>query len=99
VDGQAASLFNGALRELKDAGAELVEINLGGDFLPLAARTTWPIFFHETLPAVREFLAANEVPVSFEEIYAGLDQDACSSRPPLPFEKGSRDVSHDHQQH
>ena len=31
----------------------------------------WPILFHETLPAVREFLAANEVPVSFEQIYVG----------------------------
>jgi indoleacetamide hydrolase len=51
-----------------------VEIDLGGDFLALTARTTWPIFFHETLPAVREFLAANEVPVSFEQIYAGLGE-------------------------
>jgi hypothetical protein len=30
-----------------------VEIDLGGDFLALTARTTWSIFFHETLPAVR----------------------------------------------
>ncbi len=51
-----------------------MEIDLGGDFLALTARTTWPIFFHETLPAVREFLAANEVPVSFEQIYAGLGE-------------------------
>ncbi len=74
VDDEVASLFIEALRKLKDAGAELVEIDLGGDFPALAARTTWPIFFHETLPAVREFLAANEVPVSFEEIYAGLGE-------------------------
>jgi Asp-tRNA(Asn)/Glu-tRNA(Gln) amidotransferase A subunit family amidase len=45
---------------------------LGVDFLDLTARTTWPIFFHETLSAIREFLAANEVPVSFEEIHRGL---------------------------
>jgi indoleacetamide hydrolase len=51
-----------------------VEIDLGGDFLALRARTTWPIFFHETLLAVREFLAANEVPVSFNQIYAGLGE-------------------------
>jgi len=74
VDGQAASLFCGALRELTHAGAELVEIDLGADFHALAARTTWPIFFHETLPAVREFLAANEVPISFEQIYTGLGE-------------------------
>jgi Asp-tRNA(Asn)/Glu-tRNA(Gln) amidotransferase A subunit family amidase len=74
VDGQAASLFCGALRELTHAGAELVEIDLGADFHALSARTTWPIFFHETLPAVREFLAANEVPISFEQIYTGLGE-------------------------
>jgi indoleacetamide hydrolase len=37
---------------------------LGVDFHDLTARTTWPIFFHERLTAIREFLAANEVPVS-----------------------------------
>ena len=74
VDGQTDSVFREALRKLKDAGAELVEVDLGGDFLALTARTTWPIFFHETMPAVREFLAANEVPVSFEQIYAGLGE-------------------------
>jgi hypothetical protein len=74
VDGQADALFREALRNLKNAGADLVEIDLGGDFLALTARTTWPIFFHETLPAVRAFLAANEVPVSFEQIYAGLGE-------------------------
>ena len=74
VDGQADSVFRETLRKLKDAGAELVEVDLGGDFLALADRTTWPIFFHETMPAVREFLAANEVPVSFEQIYAGLGE-------------------------
>ena len=74
VDGQAESLFREALRELQNAGAELVEIDLGEDFVSLTARTTWPIFFHETLPGVREFLALNEVPVSFEQIYAGLGE-------------------------
>ena len=74
VDDQADSLFREALRKFRDAGAELVEIDLGGDFHALAASTTWPIFFHETLPALREFLAANEVPVSFEQIYAGLGE-------------------------
>ena len=72
VDAQVESAFRETLRKLRDAGAELVEIDLGGDFHALAARTTWPIFFHETMPAVREFLAANELPVSFEQIHAGL---------------------------
>ena len=74
LDGQADSLFRETLRKLKSAGAELMEIDLSGDFFLLAARTTWPIFFHETLPAVSKFLAANEVPVSFEQIYAGLGE-------------------------
>jgi indoleacetamide hydrolase len=74
VDGEIDSVFRETLRELKDAGAELVEVDLGGDFLALTDRTTWPIFFHETMPAIREFLAANEVPVSFEQIYAGLGE-------------------------
>ena len=74
VDGQADSVFRATLRKLKDAGAQLVEVDLGGDFLTLAARTTWPIFFHETLPAIREFLAAHEMPLSFEQIYAGLGE-------------------------
>ena len=59
VDEETPELFREALRKLKDAGAELVEIDLGVD---LTARTTWPIFFHETLTAVREFLAATKCP-------------------------------------
>ena len=72
VDDQVDRTFREALRTLHDAGAELVEIDLGQDFLALAARTTWPIFFHETLSGLRDFLAANEVPLSFEQLYAGL---------------------------
>jgi mandelamide amidase len=49
-----------------------VEIDFGEDFLALTARTTWPIFFHETLPTIRKFLAVNEVPASFEQIFTGL---------------------------
>jgi mandelamide amidase len=42
--------------------------------MALANGVTWPIFFHDTMPAIREFLAINEVPVSFEEIFAGLGE-------------------------
>jgi mandelamide amidase len=75
VDGQVESIFRETLRKLEDAKAEVVEVDLGGDFLALAARTIWPIFFHETMPAVRRFLAANEVTVTFEQIYAGLGEN------------------------
>jgi len=79
VDAEVERVFRETLRKLKDAGAELVEVDLGGDFHALAARTTWPIFFHETMPAVREFLSANEVPVSFEQIRAGLGDPISAS--------------------
>jgi mandelamide amidase len=72
VDREVDSAFRTTLGKLWDAGAELVEVDLGEDFHDLASRTTWPIFFHETMPAVREFIAANGIPVSFEQIYAGL---------------------------
>jgi mandelamide amidase len=72
VDQQTDGIFRETLQKLKDAGAELVEVDLGGDFLALANGVTWPIFFHDTMPAIREFLAVNEVPVSFEEIFAAL---------------------------
>jgi mandelamide amidase len=75
VDGEVERIFRETLARLEDAGAKLVEVDLGEDFLALTDRTTWPIFFHETMPAIREFLAANEVPVTFEEIYAGLGKE------------------------
>jgi Asp-tRNA(Asn)/Glu-tRNA(Gln) amidotransferase A subunit family amidase len=64
--------FRETLRKLADAGADVVEVDLGPDFTALAERSTWPIFFHETMPAVREFVAANGIPASFEQIYEGL---------------------------
>lgn len=79
VDSQIERAFRETLRKLEDAGAELVEIDLGADFHALGARTTWPIFFHETMPALREFLADNEVPVTFEQIYAGLGEQVKAS--------------------
>jgi indoleacetamide hydrolase len=74
VDGEADCAFRDTLRKLADAAADLLEIDLGDDFLALANRITWPIFFHDTMPALREFIAANAVPVSVEEIYAGLGE-------------------------
>ncbi|BDG05045.1 amidase family protein [Anaeromyxobacter oryzae] len=86
VAARTETAFRETLRKLQDAGAGLVEVDLGGDFLALTARTTWPIFFHETMPAVREFLASNDVPVSFEQIHAGLGEhiNASWSRAVVP---------------
>jgi len=72
VDPAVDRLFRETLRRLEDAGADIVEVDLGPDFAPLAERATWAIFFHETLPAVREFVASDGVPASFEQIYEGL---------------------------
>ena len=72
VDPFVEATFRESLRKLTDAGAVVVEIELGSDFNSLAERVAWPIFFHETMPAVREFVAANGVPASFEQIYEGM---------------------------
>jgi mandelamide amidase len=90
VDAQAQTTFCEALRTLQDAGATLVEIDLGEDFFALSARATWPIFFHETWLAVRAFLADAEVPVSIEQIHAGLGEHVRDSwsRAVLPSSAG-----------
>ena len=38
----------------------------------MAARATWGIFFHETMPAISEFIKSYEIPVSFAQIYEDL---------------------------
>lgn len=75
VDPVVEAIFRESLRKLTDAGAVVVEIELGSDFNALAEQVTWPIFFHETMPAVREFVAANSIPASFEQIYEGLGKN------------------------
>jgi len=74
VDEDVERGFREALCKVEDAGAELVEVDLGGDFVALANRITWPIFFHDTMSAIQEFLAVNNIPVSVEEIVAGLGE-------------------------
>jgi len=74
LDGEVDSAFREALRKLRDAGATIVEVDLGEDFMALANRSTWPIFFHETMSAVQRFLVANDVPATFEQIYEGLGE-------------------------
>jgi mandelamide amidase len=82
--------FREVLRKFKDAGADLVEVDLGSDFFDLANRITWPIFFHDTMPSVREFIANHDIPISFEEIFAGLGKEirASWSRSVMPSGTG-----------
>lgn len=72
IDADVEKLFRETLSKLKDAGAEIVEIDLGADFATIAERATWGIFFHETKPAISDFVKANNVPVTFEQIYEDL---------------------------
>lgn len=72
VDPEVEAQFKDAVYRLRDAGAEIVEVDLGKDFSPLALGTTWDIFFRETKEALEQFLRQNNVPVTFDEIYRDL---------------------------
>jgi mandelamide amidase len=72
VDPEVEARFREVVRRLRDAGAEVVEVDLGDDFGALIQTATWSIFFHETLGAVSEFLRRHDIPTTFEAIYEGL---------------------------
>jgi len=60
------------VRRLQDAGAEIVEVDLGDDFNSLVQTATWGIFAHETMGEISEFLRRHDIPTTFEAIYEGL---------------------------
>jgi indoleacetamide hydrolase len=72
LDPEVEALFKDMLRRLRDAGAEVIEVDLGEDFSPIAERMTWNIFFHETMPSISEFVLRRSFPVFFDEIYNDL---------------------------
>lgn len=72
VDPEVEAQFKETVYRLRSAGAEIIEVDLGKDFAPLALETTWDIFFRETKPALEVFLRENKVPVTFDEIYRDL---------------------------
>jgi Asp-tRNA(Asn)/Glu-tRNA(Gln) amidotransferase A subunit family amidase len=72
VDAEVEGRFRDIIRRLRDAGAEIVEVDLGEGFSALADTTTWNIFFHDTMNAIAGFLRENGIPTSFEEIYRDL---------------------------
>ncbi|NNH85869.1 amidase [Rhizobium laguerreae] len=72
VDSEVDGRFNDVIHRLRDAGAEIVEIDFGQEFSALADATTWSIFFRETMGAISTFLKENAIPTSFEEIYRDL---------------------------
>jgi indoleacetamide hydrolase len=75
VDPEIEAHFKDVVRRLREAGAAIVEVDLGEDFSSIAATSTWNIFYHEMMKAISEFLHRYNVPISFEEIYGGLKPD------------------------
>ncbi|QOZ38385.1 amidase family protein [Bradyrhizobium sp. CCBAU 53421] len=72
VDSEVEIRFLEVVRRLQDAGAEIVEVDLGNDFNVLVQTATWGIFAHETMGAISEFLRRHDIPTTFEAIYDGL---------------------------
>ena len=72
VDSEVETRFREVVRRLQDAGADVVEVDLGDDFNALIQTATWGIFAHETMDAISEFLRRHDIPTTFEAIYEGL---------------------------
>jgi Asp-tRNA(Asn)/Glu-tRNA(Gln) amidotransferase A subunit family amidase len=72
VDPEVETHFREVLRQLRAAGAEVVEVDLGEDFNALIQTATWGIFAHETMGAISEFLRRHDIPTTFEAIYESL---------------------------
>jgi len=72
VDSEVETRFREVVRRLQDAGAEVVEVDLGDDFNALIQTATWGIFAHETMDAISVFLRRHDIPTTFEAIYEGL---------------------------
>lgn len=69
---EVAARFLETIRRFRDAGANVVEVDLGHDFSGRALTATWNIFFRETKAAVEKFIRQNNVPTTFESIVEGL---------------------------
>ena len=72
VDHEIEAQFRNTLLRLAEAGAEVVEIDLGEDFQALALQTTWSLFFRETKASLTEFLEHHAIPITFGELHEGL---------------------------
>jgi Asp-tRNA(Asn)/Glu-tRNA(Gln) amidotransferase A subunit family amidase len=72
VDPEVEAHFREVVRRLQDAGAEVVEVDLGDDFNALIQAATWGIFAYETMGAISEFLRRHDIPTTFDAIYEGL---------------------------
>lgn len=69
VDPEVHHVFQRSLLQMKAAGAEIIEVDLGDDFASLALSATWSTFFRETRRDIVDFLNKQEIGVSFEQIH------------------------------
>jgi mandelamide amidase len=72
IDADVERAFRETLRRLRDAGADVFEIDLGDDFFAATEAATWTIFLRETMPAISEFLHHHRIPTSFDDIFNAL---------------------------
>ena len=72
VDPEVEARFRDVVRQLREAGADVVEVDLGNHFDTLIRTATWNIFFHETMGAISEFLRDHNIPTTFQAICDGL---------------------------
>jgi indoleacetamide hydrolase len=93
VDPEVEARFRDVVRRLREAGAEVVEVDLGDDFGDLVQTTTWSIFFHETVGTISEFLRRHDVPTTFEAIYQGLKPDLREARGHMALPAGGGAIS------
>jgi len=72
VDPEVHARFDELVRRLRSEGAEVVEVDLGDDFVAITRSATWGIFAHETMGAVKRFLADHKIPLTFDEVLGHL---------------------------
>jgi len=79
VDPEVQRRFGSMVERLRSAGATIVEVDLGDDFVQITRSATWGIFAHETMDAVKRFLLEQDVPLTFDKVVQHLS----------PFLKGT----------
>ncbi len=72
VDPQVQARFEELVGVLRSEGAVVLEVDLGDDFVPITRSATWAIFAHETMGAVKRFLADHRIPLTFDEVLRHL---------------------------
>jgi mandelamide amidase len=72
VEPEIERRFHESVDLLREAGADVVEVDLGDDFRALADRTAWNLFLRDTYRAVSAFLRENDYPVSVDDVHHSL---------------------------